>query len=306
MCWSSPDGPPEPGAARTARRAAARRTVSAATRPRCSGRRPRRCLLAIVEERQKPPLLCRVLEGPQYDCRPDCRTPWRSCNFSLSARLPAGVAQERGLPAANARAGGVAATRSSRVPHSPPDGAERARRADPRRAGGSRRERGPRRPDAPDHAAERRASCCWAATACSSGSARAASASSGAPTTSCCTARWRSSASRSGPDGDGERAAREAHATARLAHPAIVALYEACSLGDAFYLISELVARPDARRADRADELDDEQVLEIGLALARRARPRPRARRHPPRHQAAERARPAPSATRGARARRRS
>src|SRR5438132_11960124 len=44
-----------------------------------------------------------------------------------------------------------------------------------------------------------------------------------------------------GPDGDGDRAAREAHASARLSHPAIVALYEACPVGDAFYLISELV-----------------------------------------------------------------
>ena len=43
------------------------------------------------------------------------------------------------------------------------------------------------------------------------------------------------------PGGDSERASREALATARLAHPAIVALYEACAVEDAFYLISELV-----------------------------------------------------------------
>ena len=43
------------------------------------------------------------------------------------------------------------------------------------------------------------------------------------------------------PDGDSERASREALAAARLAHPAIVALYEACAVQDAFYLISELV-----------------------------------------------------------------
>jgi hypothetical protein len=40
---------------------------------------------------------------------------------------------------------------------------------------------------------------------------------------------------------DRERAMREALATARLAHPAIVALYEACAVEDTFYLISELV-----------------------------------------------------------------
>ena len=43
------------------------------------------------------------------------------------------------------------------------------------------------------------------------------------------------------PDGDSERASREALASARLAHPAIVALYEACAVQEAFYLISELV-----------------------------------------------------------------
>ena len=48
-----------------------------------------------------------------------------------------------------------------------------------------------------------------------------------------------------------ERAAREAQATARLSHPAIVALYEACRARRAFYLISELVHGRDARRADR-------------------------------------------------------
>ncbi len=71
-----------------------------------------------------------------------------------------------------------------------------------------------------------------------------------------------------GPDGDSERAAREAHATARLSHPAIVALYEACPLGEAFYLISELV--PGCTLGDMigSGELDDERTLLIGLALA--------------------------------------
>ena len=70
-----------------------------------------------------------------------------------------------------------------------------------------------------------------------------------------------------GPDGDGERAAREAQATARLAHPAIVALYEACPLGEAFYLISELVRGPTLGAMIRAGELEDEQTLRIGLDL---------------------------------------
>ncbi len=71
-----------------------------------------------------------------------------------------------------------------------------------------------------------------------------------------------------GPDGDSERAAREAHATARLAHPAIVALYEACPLGEAFYLISELVPGCTLGDLIRSDGLDDERTLLIGLALA--------------------------------------
>ncbi len=71
-----------------------------------------------------------------------------------------------------------------------------------------------------------------------------------------------------GPGGDSERATREALATARLAHPAIVALYEACAVDDAFYLISELVEGDTLARLIADDELDDEQVLDIGLALA--------------------------------------
>jgi serine/threonine protein kinase len=71
-----------------------------------------------------------------------------------------------------------------------------------------------------------------------------------------------------GPEGDSERAAREAHATARLSHPAIVALYEACALGEAFYLISELVPGCTLGDLIRSDELDDERTLNIGVALA--------------------------------------
>jgi hypothetical protein len=71
-----------------------------------------------------------------------------------------------------------------------------------------------------------------------------------------------------GPDGDSERAAREALAAARLSHPAIVALYEACAVKDAFYLISELVDGETLAELIAADALDDEEILEIGLALS--------------------------------------
>lgn len=66
---------------------------------------------------------------------------------------------------------------------------------------------------------------------------------------------------------DGERAEREAMACARLSHPAIVALYEACTVGDAFYLISELVDGDTLARHIEDGSLEDEQTLEIGLAL---------------------------------------
>ncbi|HEX3910915.1 MAG TPA: serine/threonine-protein kinase [Solirubrobacteraceae bacterium] len=69
------------------------------------------------------------------------------------------------------------------------------------------------------------------------------------------------------PQDDGERATREALASARLAHPAIVALYEACPAQDAFYLISELVDGDTLAELIEADELADSQVLQIGVAL---------------------------------------
>jgi eukaryotic-like serine/threonine-protein kinase len=71
-----------------------------------------------------------------------------------------------------------------------------------------------------------------------------------------------------GPDGDSERATREALAAARLSHPAIVALHEACAHEGAFYLISELVDGETLAALIAADALEDEEVLEIGLALA--------------------------------------
>ena len=66
---------------------------------------------------------------------------------------------------------------------------------------------------------------------------------------------------------DGERAGREAMACARLSHPAIVALYEACTVDDAFYLISELVDGDTLARHISEGTLDDEEALEIALAL---------------------------------------
>jgi eukaryotic-like serine/threonine-protein kinase len=66
---------------------------------------------------------------------------------------------------------------------------------------------------------------------------------------------------------DRERATREALATARLSHPAIVALYEARADEDAFYLISELIQGETLALLIAEDELCDEEVLEIGVAL---------------------------------------
>lgn len=66
----------------------------------------------------------------------------------------------------------------------------------------------------------------------------------------------------------GDRASREALATARLAHPAIVALYEAYVDGDAFYLVSELVDGATLAQLVARDALSDEELLEIGVALA--------------------------------------
>jgi eukaryotic-like serine/threonine-protein kinase len=71
-----------------------------------------------------------------------------------------------------------------------------------------------------------------------------------------------------GMDGDSERASREAHAAARLSHPAIVALHEASVEGGAFYLISELVDGDTLARLIDEDALADEEILEVGVALA--------------------------------------
>ncbi len=71
------------------------------------------------------------------------------------------------------------------------------------------------------------------------------------------------------PDGEErERATREALATARLAHPAIVALYEACAEEDSFYLISELVHGETLAQLIADDALADAEIAAIGVALA--------------------------------------
>jgi hypothetical protein len=67
---------------------------------------------------------------------------------------------------------------------------------------------------------------------------------------------------------DAERASREALATARLSHPAIVALHEACAQDGAFFLISELVDGDTLARLIAEEALEDEEILEIGAALA--------------------------------------
>jgi hypothetical protein len=66
----------------------------------------------------------------------------------------------------------------------------------------------------------------------------------------------------------GERASREALASARLSHPAIVALHEAYVDDDAFYLVSELVDGDTLAQLVAHDALSDEELLEIGVALA--------------------------------------
>jgi serine/threonine protein kinase len=68
-------------------------------------------------------------------------------------------------------------------------------------------------------------------------------------------------------DGIGERAAREAHAAARLSHPAIVALYEAAQEDGCFYLTSELVEGQTLARLVAQDALSDQEILQIGRAL---------------------------------------
>jgi hypothetical protein len=67
--------------------------------------------------------------------------------------------------------------------------------------------------------------------------------------------------------GESPRAEREALAAARLAHPGIVALYEAGRDGQAYYLVSELVRGRTLGELSRAGELSDRDVVRIGVAL---------------------------------------
>ena len=70
-----------------------------------------------------------------------------------------------------------------------------------------------------------------------------------------------------GAGDDGDRAMREALVCARLSHPAIVALYEACVRDRAMYLISELVEGRTLGSLITEGNLPDRQVFEIGIAL---------------------------------------
>jgi hypothetical protein len=67
--------------------------------------------------------------------------------------------------------------------------------------------------------------------------------------------------------GRAARAEREALAAARLAHPGIVALYEAGGDGEAVYLVSELVRGRTLGELMRAGDLSDRDVLRVGIAL---------------------------------------
>ena len=75
--------------------------------------------------------------------------------------------------------------------------------------------------------------------------------------------RWRRAIRRSGA-----RIEREGRAAARLAHPAIVALYGSGDDADAHYLVSELVEGPSLAWLYAHRSLDERLVLEIGSALA--------------------------------------
>ncbi|MBA2636968.1 MAG: serine/threonine protein kinase, partial [Solirubrobacterales bacterium] len=63
------------------------------------------------------------------------------------------------------------------------------------------------------------------------------------------------------------RAQREALAAARLAHPAIVALYEAAQEGEALVLVSEFVRGRTLGSLLAEGELSDRDVLRIGVTL---------------------------------------
>ena len=205
VCWSDPTG-------RRAARGRGRGRAAPAPLP------PATAVLGLTAEELSPrhrrrttkaSLLAGFCEGPKYDCTGHSSLTilqlLPQCAFSCRGRGREPASRgERG-------AGGVAAHSYSPSAR-PARAAARAHRARAPAAGQLER------------------CSCSAATGCSSVSARAASGWSGAPTTSCCTARSRSSGSALGAATKTASApSREALATARLAHPAIVALYEACA-----------------------------------------------------------------------------
>jgi eukaryotic-like serine/threonine-protein kinase len=65
----------------------------------------------------------------------------------------------------------------------------------------------------------------------------------------------------------GERAAREAHAAARLSHAGIATLFEAGADGQARYLVSELVRGSTLAELYADDALSDRDILRVGMAL---------------------------------------
>ena len=172
--------------------------------------RCRRLLVLVVEERQKI-APCRGCEAHQYDPTVSRNA---GCNFSVSARIARTCRQGKACAAANAGRGGLLPDTSSERP--------RYRVADERLAA-------PRRqPLLGRYRLLERLGAGGFGTV------------------------WRAHdelldrtvALKRIPlpsEEDRERATREAHATARLSHPAIVSLYEASADEDAFYLISELV-----------------------------------------------------------------
>ena len=84
-------------------------------------------------------------------------------------------------------------------------------------------------------------------------------------------------------------ALREARATARLNHPAIVSLYEIVSEDDCIYMINELVHGHTLAAMIDEGLMSDNDAGRIGYALCEALAPRARPGRDPPRRQARQR-----------------
>jgi hypothetical protein len=227
--------------------------LSGSRRPYCG----RRLLVLVVEERQKI-APCRGCEAHQYDLTASRNA---CCNFSVSGgshKLPAG----KGLTAANAEAVDSSKTlvqgRAEGAANTPPE----------------RKEKGlpPRAPEQSDIRIadvrqRRRGELLLGRYLLLE---RLGAGGFGTVWRARDELLERSVAVKRIPlpsEEDRERAMREAQATARLAHPAIVALYEASSDEDAFYLISELIEGATLAELIVEDQLADEEAIEIGLAL---------------------------------------